>query len=220
MPHPPQSAAEYTVADYIVDRLHALNGTHVFCVARDYTADFLITAEASGKLKCIGTTNELEAGYAADAYARFPGRVGVACVTYGVGSMSLMNAVAGSYVERCPVVLINGSANEAKARQLVRQGVLFAHAIDPVRTDELVFRRVTAATAVITSPDDAPAQIDRVLRTCITENLEVRDGVWKKPCDRPADPEAHVPLGPFLPDKDAAAPATTASATPRPSPAT
>ena len=64
---------------------------------------------------CIGTTNEMEAGYAADAQARLNG-IGVACVTYGVGSFSALNAIAGAYVERCPVVLINGTANADKAQ--------------------------------------------------------------------------------------------------------
>jgi indolepyruvate decarboxylase len=199
MPEQPQQL--YTVTDYIVDRLAALGVRHVFHVPGNYSAQFLIAAQESGKLTCIGTTNEMEAGYAADAYARLQG-IGVACVTYGVGSFSLLNAIAGAYVERCPVVLINGSANADKATQLVNQGVLFAHAIDTIRTDESIFRHVTADTAVITSPEDAPAHIDRVLRACITHKqpvyLEVRDGVWKQACDRPAN--AHTPLQPFQPD--------------------
>jgi indolepyruvate decarboxylase len=196
-----QPQQPYTVAEYIVDRLAALGVRHVFHVPGNYSAQFLITAQASGKLVCIGTTNEMEAGYAADAYARLRG-IGVACVTYGVGSFSLLNAIAGAYVERCPVVLINGSANADKASQLVSQGVLFAHAIDTIRTDESIFRHVTADTAVIAAPEDAPAHIDRVLRACITHKqpvyLEVRDGVWQHTCDRPAD--AETPLPPFQPD--------------------
>ena len=113
-------------------------------------------------------------------------RIGVACVTYGVGSFSLYNAVAGAFVERCPVVVLNGTANADKTRQFKEQGVLFAHAIDPLRTDELIFRPITAATAVVTDPYDAPGQIDRVLRACVAESrpvyLEVPDGVWVLPC--------------------------------------
>jgi indolepyruvate decarboxylase len=193
-----QSTTTYSVANYIVDRLAALGARHVFNVPGNYNAQFLITAQASGKLVCVGTTNEMEAGYAADAQARLNG-IGVACVIYGVGSFSALNAIAGAYVERCPVVLINGTANADNAQQLVRQGVIFAHAIDPLRTDEAVFRHVTADAAVITAPDDAPGQIDRVLRACITEKrpvyLEVQDGVWAMPCDRPETPD--VPLRPL-----------------------
>ena len=47
--------------------------------------------------------------YAADGYARARGTLGVACVTYGVGSLSALNAVAGAYAEDIPLVLISGN---------------------------------------------------------------------------------------------------------------
>ncbi|WP_434046807.1 MULTISPECIES: alpha-keto acid decarboxylase family protein [Sorangium] len=195
--------ASYTIADYIIDRLAALGAEHLFTVPGNYCAEFLSAADASGKIECIGTVNELEAGYAADAYARLRG-IGVACVTYGVGSLSLINAIAGAFVERCPVVLLNGSPRADKAKQLVEQGVLFAHAIDTMRTDESIFRNITADTAVILDADDATARIDRVLIACITEKrpvyLEVRDGVWSAPCERPADPSRPLAPLPLAPD--------------------
>jgi indolepyruvate decarboxylase len=180
----------YTVARYIIDRLYGLGVRHIFQVPGNYTAQFLIQAEASGRLRCVGTTNEMEAGYAADAYARLNG-IGVVCTTYGVGSFSLYNAIAGAYVERCPVVLINGGPSRQKFEDLEDRGILFAHAIDTIRTDEKIFREITAATAVVTDPEDAPRQIDHVLRTCITLKqpvyLESRDGVWDMECSPPAD---------------------------------
>jgi indolepyruvate decarboxylase len=168
----------------------------LFQVPGNYTAQFLNRVQASGKIRCVGTINELEAGYAADAYARLR-PIGVACVTYGVGSFSLYNAIAGAFVERCPVVLINGRASVSKAALLAEKGVLFAHAIDTIRTDQLIFAPITAASAVITDPEDAPRQIDRVLRACITEKkpvyIEVPDGIWLEPCARPTD---DIPLAP------------------------
>lgn len=191
------------VKDYLIARLAALGGKHLFCVAGNYTAAFLVAAQDSGKIQCVPTTNEMEAGYAADAYARLTRKIGVCCVTYGVGSFSALNAFAGSYVEYCPVVFINGSAPAAKANQLVKQGVLFAHAIDPVRTDELVFRQITdplrrpgdpPLTAIITDPFDAPEQIDALLRACVASGrpvyLEVRQDVWGMECADPEDPDA------------------------------
>jgi indolepyruvate decarboxylase len=190
----------YTVANYIIDRLAALKARHLFAIPGNYNSQFLFAVQEDKRLRYVGTTNELEAGYAADAYSRTE-RIGVACVTYGVGSFSLYNAIAGAFVERCPVVLINGTANADKARQLRDQGVLFAHAIDTLRTDELIFRPITAATAVITDPRDAPGLIDWALRACVTESrpvyLEVPDGVWVLPCARPTAPPADQPLMPL-----------------------
>lgn len=191
-----------TVASYIIDRLAALGARHVFGVPGNYTAEFLSAIDADRRLKYVGTTNELEAGYAADALSRTE-RIGVVCVTYGVGSFSLYNAIAGAYVERCPVVLVNGIASAAKVDQLVRQGVKFAHAIDTLRTDEAIFRPVCADTAAIADPRDAPAQFDRVLRACVAESLpvylEVPDGMWSLPCTDPANPPANTPLAPIEP---------------------
>lgn len=194
-----------TVKQYLIDRLAELGGKHIFGVPGNYNAEFLLAAERSGKLAWIGTTNEMEAGYAADAYARVTRRIGICCVTYGVGSFSCLNAFAGSYVEALPVVLINGSAPETKVQQLVDQGVLFAHAIDTVRTDEAVFRQITdpvrsddrLLTIVIRDPFDAPAQIDSVLRGCLATGrpvyIEVLQNVWGQDC---ADPKGRLEPAP------------------------
>ncbi len=58
----------------------------------------------------VYTCNELNAGYAADGYARARG---VACViaTFTVGGLSLLNAVAGAFSERLPLIVITGAPN-------------------------------------------------------------------------------------------------------------
>lgn len=176
-----------TIAEYISIRLKELLADHLFCVPGNYSAEFLLAAEKAD-IRCIKTTNELEAGYAADAYSRYRG-IGVCSVTYGVGSQSAYNAIAGGFVEFCPIVLINGSPPLAKVENLRNRNILFAHAIDPLRTDKLIFEPVTVASAEITSANDAPAEIDRVLQACITQGrpvyLEVHQGVWNLPCDPP-----------------------------------
>jgi indolepyruvate decarboxylase len=177
-----------SVAEYISFRLKELGAEHLFCVPGNYSAEFLLAAEKTG-IKCVGTTNELEAGYAADAYSRYRG-IGVSSVTYGVGSQSLYNAIAGAYVEFCPVVLVNGSPPLFKVENLRNKNILFAHAIDPLRTDKFIFEPVTVASTEITSGSTAPGEIDRVLRACITHHrpvyLEVHQGVWIEKCDPPS----------------------------------
>src|SRR4051794_37012959 len=202
-----------TVKQYLIDRLAELHGkgedgpppAMMFGVPGNYNAEFLLAAEHSGKFKWVGTTNEMEAGYAADAYARLTRRIGICCVTYGVGSFSALNAFAGSHVEVLPVVLINGSAPSTKVQQLINQGVLFAHAIDTVRTDEGVFKQITdpvrsqdlILTAVIRDPADAPAQIDAVLGGSLATGrpvyIEVLQDVWGQTCAAPDGPVIAAP---------------------------
>lgn len=57
----------------------------------------------------IGCCNELNSGYAADGYCRATGRLGIVVVTYMVGSLSAINAIAGAYSDDLPVLLISGN---------------------------------------------------------------------------------------------------------------
>ena len=52
--------------------------------------------------------NELNASYAADGYARLKG-VSALVTTFGVGELSAVNGIAGSYAERVPVIAITGA---------------------------------------------------------------------------------------------------------------
>jgi indolepyruvate decarboxylase len=93
--------------------MEELGITRLFGVPGNYTGPFLntILEDDKSKLKITSMSNELVSGYAADAYARVQGLNGIGAVTstYGVGSFSLLNAVAGSYVENIPVIVINGA---------------------------------------------------------------------------------------------------------------
>lgn len=51
----------------------------------------------------LGTCNELNAAYAADAYARIKG-IGCVASTFAVGELSAINGIAGSYAETVPVI--------------------------------------------------------------------------------------------------------------------
>ena len=57
-------------------------------------------------------TNELNASYAADGYARING-IGAMVTTFGVGELSAVNGIAGSYAERVPVIAITGAPTRA-----------------------------------------------------------------------------------------------------------
>ena len=74
---------EWTVGRYLVDRLREVGVRHIFGVPGDYVLG-LMDDFVAGPIALVGTCNELNAGYAADAYARVNG-VGAVCVTYAVG---------------------------------------------------------------------------------------------------------------------------------------
>jgi indolepyruvate decarboxylase len=177
-----------TVAQYLIARLQQAGLEHLFAVPGDYASPFLQALDATPGIERVPNINELGSGYAADGYARFRG-VGAACVQYGVGTFSLLDCTAGSFVERLPVAVISASP-KTHDRQLERnEDILFHHSTGDLRADRKVFRNVTVASEIVHSADEAPAQIDRAITAMLTHRrpiyVEVLNDVWSLPCAEP-----------------------------------
>jgi len=152
-----------TVAEYLAVRLRQLGVEHLFGVPGDFSLALVEALGAPGRLEWVGTANELDAGYAADGYARRRG-LGALCTTFGVGELSALNAVAGAAAEAVPVVQITGSP----ATTAAGSGVLLHHTLadgDHGRTLR-AYREFTAAAELLTA-DPAAEQIDHVLATAL-----------------------------------------------------
>jgi indolepyruvate decarboxylase len=164
--------AQYTVGQYLVDRLHQLGLDHLFSIAGDYTIEWVNGYVEPSPIQVIEEVNELNAGYAADGYARLKG-VGALCVTYSAGALCAVNAIAGAYVERVPVVLINGAPSTKRTIAFEQTGFSAHHFISGRQTDLQVFEYITVASARIDNPDLAPMVIDETLTQCITDRRPV-----------------------------------------------
>ncbi len=133
----------------------------------DYVLGLMDEIVAS-PLEFVGTCNELNAGYAADAYARVNG-VGAVCVTYAVGGFSLLNAIAGAYAERVPVIAVCGGPNRSDRDQ----HRLLHHTLGDYAVQVDVFRHVTQVSVGLSSAEDAPSEIDDALTACLRERRPV-----------------------------------------------
>ena len=182
-----------TVAEYLIDRLKEIGAEHVFAVPGDYAGTFLSTIDRDPRhrLTRVGTTNEWVSGYAADAYARMRG-AGVTCLTYGVGTFGVLNALAGSYVEAVPVVLVIGSPSFKQRRVERHEGVLFHHSTGTLAADADSVRNVTVAREIVRSGRRAPRQIDHALAQALAWKrpvyIEVYSDAWAAPCRPPKAP--------------------------------
>ena len=96
-----------SIGDYLIRRLQDYGVRDVFGIPGDYVLGFYSMLEHS-PIRVVGCCKEDHAGFAADAYARVNG-LGVVCVTYCVGGLSLTNSIAGAYAEKSPVVVISGA---------------------------------------------------------------------------------------------------------------
>lgn len=99
-----------TVGTYLAERLQGLGIKDYFAIPGDYNLTLLDELLKNTALKMINCCNELNAGYAADGYARIKG-ISALVVTYSVGGLSAINAVAGAYAENLPIIVISGAPN-------------------------------------------------------------------------------------------------------------
>jgi len=167
-----------TVAKYLNTRLAQIGVSHVFAIPGDYIAGYVNTLDQPGQnpggLIRVHPNNEVSATYSADGMGRaVAGSVGCVAFTYGVGALNAAQAVAGAYVERVPMVVINGSPSTSQYNSERDQGVLYHHMINGSHTDYRVFEEITAVAVRIDNPANAPALIDAALRTCLTESRPV-----------------------------------------------
>ena len=145
------------IGEYLLKKLQDYGVDHIFGIPGDYVVQFFDLIE-KGPIQHIGTTREDTAGFAADAYARIKG-MGAACVTYGVGGLSMINAVTAAYAEKSPLVVISGSPG-IKER---REGALLHHKGRDFYTQQRIYDEITVASALLDEPFTAFNEIDRVL---------------------------------------------------------
>lgn len=151
----------YTIGTLLLDRLHKLGLGHLFGIPGDYVLTLYKLIEES-PIRHIGTTREDCAGFAADAYARIHG-IGGACVTYCVGGLNMVNAIACAYAERSPVVLISGSPGLAERMN----NPYLHHMVRDFSTQRDVFEKITVASIILDDPQTAEREIDRALKALI-----------------------------------------------------
>ena len=184
--------SRWTVGRYLVERLRQAGVGHVFGVPGDYVLGFMDELVDS-PIELVGTCNELNAGYAADAYARIHG-VGAVCVTYAVGGFSVLNAIAGAYAERVPVIAISGGPNRSD-RELHR---VMHHTLGDYGVQVDVFRNVTEVSIGLEDADDAPERIDHAIASALRARrpvfIEIPADLVDQPCAAPgAFPATELP---------------------------
>jgi indolepyruvate decarboxylase len=157
------------IGDFLLRRLEEAGIRHLFGVPGDFNLELLQQLEDAGRLRWVGTCNEMNASYAADGYARLNG-MGALTVTNAVGALSALNGIAGAFAEHVPVILIAGSI----PLRSIERGLGMHHTTGDGTWDRFLgaFAQVTAAHARLT-PHNAVTEIDRLIRTAWREKLPV-----------------------------------------------
>lgn len=186
-----------TLAAALLQGLKDHGAREIFGIPGDFVLPLFKAIEESEILPCYTLSHEPAVGFAADAAARYHSGIGVAVVTYGAGAFNVVNAVAGAYAERSPVVVIAGAPGVTERGT----GLLLHHQARAIDTQLAVFREITCDQAVLSDAVRAPEEIARTLRSARERSLpvyiEVPRDIVGAPCRRvpvlprrEADPEA------------------------------
>jgi indolepyruvate decarboxylase len=197
-----------TVIEHVLGRLHEIGVADIFGVPGDFAFPVNDAICNDPDIRWIGCCNELNAAYAADGYARLNG-VGALCTTYGVGELSALAGIAGSYAEHLPIFHLVGTPNmTAQAgRAIIHHTLgngeynLFARMSEPV----------VCAHAIMT-PQNAAAETERLIAAALYHRRPV---YMAFPGDLALQPVLTVekPLQPAVSDAQSLAACTDAIAT-------
>src|SRR5216683_1181929 len=155
-----------TVADYIVRRLAQEGITDCFGVPGDFAFQLCDAVARSKAIRWIGCSNELDAAYAADGYARVRG-CSMLLTTYAVGELSALNGVMGAKAERSCVFHLVGmpTMRHQRARKIIH------HTLGDGEFQN--FANISAQAACVSaviSPDNCAQEMERLIATARAES--------------------------------------------------
>ena len=165
---------QQTVGSFLFDYLYKQGVHHAFGIPGDFALPTIRWLDRS-PIKFLTMTHEPSVGFAADGYARVHG-LGVACVTYCVGGLNMLNSIACAYAEKSPVIVISGgpSPGDRKHDPLVH------HKVKTFDTQKRIYDEVTCASTVLLDPETAA---DEIIRVVSAVQAQCRPGYIEVPYD-------------------------------------
>ncbi len=166
--------------------LHALKAhgaRQIFGIPGDFALPYFRIIEESKILPLHTLSHEPGVGFAADAAGRIKGGLGVAAVTYGAGALNMINSVAAAYAEKSPLVVLSGGPGLGESRS----GLLLHHQAKTLDSQFQIFKEITCDQVRLDDAERAPADIARVLASCLRHSqpvyVEIPRDMVARPCE-------------------------------------
>ena len=157
-------AAELKLADFVVEFLAEQNINAVFLVPGGGSMHLCDALARNGKVEFVPTHHEQSAAIAAEAYARVTGGVGCVLVTTGPGGTNAMTAVAGSWIESIPLLVISG---QVKRSDLKRESGVRQRGVQEVDVISMV-KPITKYAKLVENPNDIRFELERALQIAVS----------------------------------------------------
>lgn len=156
-----------TVVDYAVARLAKLGIKDIFGLPGDFAFPWNDAVVKNKDMNWRGASNELNAAYTADGYARVRG-VGALCTTYAVGELSALTGVMGAKAEKVPVFHLVGMPSMRMQKQ--PRKILHHTLGDGVYQNFINIGRQSACATAVLTPENCRYEMERVISTALAES--------------------------------------------------
>jgi pyruvate dehydrogenase (quinone) len=152
-----------TVADFLVQRLHAWGVRRIFGFPGDGINGIIAAIHRAEKtdhaLDFIQVRHEEQAAFMACAHAKFTGELGVCLATSGPGAIHLLNGLYDAKADHVPVLALTGQSATSAIGSEYQQEVDLQSLYKDVASEYL---------ATITSPAQVRHCIDRAIRAALS----------------------------------------------------
>ncbi len=158
-----------TVIQYLLDRLKQLGIRDIFGVPGDFAFPINNAVCDDKELRWIGCCNELNAAYAADSYARIKG-MSVLSTTFGVGELSALCGIAGSYAEYNLVFHIVGMP---KMQAQKRHDIVHHSLGDGESSIFMEMAAPVVCASTMLTPENCVEEVERVIAAALENHRPV-----------------------------------------------
>ena len=119
-------------SDLFVKCLEAEGIEYVFGVPGEENADFMISLEASDRIRFVLTRHEQGAAFMAGVHGRLTGHPAACLGTLGPGATNLITGVADSNMDRAPMLVLTGQGSTARLHKESHQIMDVVEMFEPV----------------------------------------------------------------------------------------
>jgi len=152
------------LGDFLVAYLKRAGVDRIFGLPGDLVLGLFLRFGSERGMDIVTMSHEPAVGFAADGYARAARRLGVVCVTYGAGANNVVNAVAGAYAERVPLLVVSGGPGEAEQKV-----ALIHHQVKDVEGQCRIFDEVCCTARIVDRAELAAERIHQVVAAIVSE---------------------------------------------------
>ncbi|TSK06126.1 MAG: thiamine pyrophosphate-binding protein [Geobacter sp.] len=111
------------LSDYVIDFITKQGVSHIFEFIGGAITHLLDSTVDRDDVECVSIHHEQSGAFAAEAYARINGRLGVAMATSGPGALNMVTGIGSCWFDSIPCLFITGQVNtyEYKFDRPIRQ---------------------------------------------------------------------------------------------------